>query len=190
MANIIEEVTGVSIKEYLDKEVFLPLGMKNITFALPKVKQKDLAQYYSVDSNGNLKKELYDPTYSWGTDLFSTAEDYYKFCQLLLNNGQFKGKQFIRPELLKELYKPTVGLNGEAIPWQKGYAFGLGASVRVNNEKADYKGSLGDYGWFGGFNTAFWVDPQKQIIGIVLSQSYHDFYQLSKKVKNIIYSTD
>ncbi|HEX8676662.1 MAG TPA: serine hydrolase, partial [Segetibacter sp.] len=111
-----------------------------------------------------------DPTYSYGTDLISTAEDYHRFCQLLLNKGYLNGKPFIKPELLAELSKPIVGLDGEAIDFQRGYAFALGVSVRVNDQKAEYKGSLGDYGWFGYFNTAFWIDPQKQIVGIILTQ--------------------
>jgi CubicO group peptidase (beta-lactamase class C family) len=188
MANLIEKVTGKSFKEYLNEEIFKPLKMDMTTYYLPKGEEKNLAQFYSLADDGRLKKTLEDSSYTGGYDLMSTAEDYYKFCTLLLNNGYVNGKEFISPSLLREMSTPAIGNNAEAIPWQKGYAFGLGVSVRVDSVKADFKGSIGDYGWFGFFNTAFWIDPQKQIIGIVLTQSPWNGYNLSKEVKNIVYS--
>ncbi len=187
MAYLIEKVSGISYKEFLKKEIFLPLKMNKTTFQLPKGKENELAQYYSL-TLGQFKKTLKDSTYTGGDDLMSTVEDYYKFCTLLINNGKLNGKSFIRKNLMKEFITPVVGLNAEEIPWHKGYAFALGVSVRINEGKADFKGSLGDYGWIGINNTAFWIDPKKQIIGIVLSQSYYNMYRLSKAVKNVVYT--
>ena len=187
MAYLIEKVTGISYKEYFKNEIFRPLKMNHTTFQLPKGKDDELAQYYSL-TKGQLKKTLKDSAYTGGDDLMSTAEDYYKFCTLLMNNGKLNGKAFIRSNLMKEFITPVVGLNAEEIPWHKGYAFALGVSVRINEDKADFKGSLGDFGWIGLFNTAFWIDPKKQLTGIVLSQTYHNMYQLSKAVKNVVYT--
>jgi CubicO group peptidase (beta-lactamase class C family) len=188
MSYLIERVTGKSFEEYLSQEIFKPLKMDMTRFYLPKGEENKLAQFYSLADDGQLKKSLEDSSYTGGYDLMSTAEDYYKFCTLLLNNGYVNGKEFIPPFLIREMSTPAIGINAETIPWQKGYAFGLGVSVRVDTVKSDFKGSIGDYGWFGFFNTAFWIDPQKQIIGIVLTQSPWNGYNLSKEVKNIVYS--
>lgn len=187
MAYLIEKVTGIPYKEYLLIEIFRPLKMNHTTFQLLKGDENKLAQYYTL-TNAQYKKTLKDSSYTGGYDLMSTADDYYKFCLLLLNNGNINGKVFVRSDLIKEFITPVVGLNGVEIPWYKGYAFALGVSVRVNEDKTDFKGSLGDFGWVGYFNTAFWVDPKKQLIVIVLSQTYHNNYQLSKDVKNIVYT--
>ena len=188
MAYLIEKVTARPYKEYLKEEIFKPLNMDMTKYSLPKGEEKNLAQFYSITDDGQFKKTLDDSTYTGGDDLMSTAGGYFNFCSLLLNNGIVNGKEFIRPSLMKELSTPTIGINGEAIPWQKGYAFGLGVSVRISDEKADCKGTIGDYGWFGFFNTAFWIDPERKIIGVILTQSPWNGYSLSKEVKNIVYS--
>ena len=161
--------------------------MEKTTYQLPKGEEKTLAQFYSLTETGQLKRTLSDSTYTGGDDPMTNAEDYHKFCTLLLNNGYLDGKEFIKPALIKELSTPNIGLDGEAISFQKGYAFGLGVSVRVN-DNTDWKGSPGDYGMFGFYSTAFWIDPQKQIVGILLTQSPFNGNLLAKEVKNIAYS--
>src|SRR4030095_8711269 len=188
MAYLIEKVTGRPFKEYLKEEIFKPLNMDMTSYSLSKGEEKNLAQFYSITDDGQLKKTLDDSSYTGGYDLMSTVGDYYKFCTFMLNNGFVNGKEFIQPALMKELSTPAIGIKGEAIPWQKGYAFGLGVSVRVSDEKADCKGIIGDYGWFGFFNTAFWIDPERKIISVILTQSPWNGYSLSKEVKNIVYS--
>lgn len=78
MAYLIEKVSGISYKEFLKNEIFLPLKMNNTTFQLPKGKDNELAQYYSL-TMGQLRKTLKDSAYTGGDDLMSTAEDYDKF---------------------------------------------------------------------------------------------------------------
>jgi CubicO group peptidase (beta-lactamase class C family) len=188
MEYLITKITGTSHKEYLDQEIFKPLNMDKTTFYLPKGEEKGLAQFYSLTETGQFKRTLPDSTYTGGDDIMSNVEDYHRFATLLLHNGYLEGKEFIKPTILKQLTTPAISLDGESLPFQKGYAFGLGVSIRLLEEKTDWKGSLGDYGWHGYFNTSFWIDREKQIIGIVLTQSDLNDNILQKKIKNIVYS--
>ena len=187
MEYLITKISGRSHKEYLEQEIFKPLGMDNTTFYLPKGEEKSLSQFYSLTETGRFKRTLPDSTYTGGDDIMSNVEDYHRFATLLLNNGYMGDKEYIKPAILRELTTPAISLDGEALPFQKGYAFGLGVSIRLLEEKTDWKGSLGDYGWHGYFNTSFWIDREKQIIGIVLTQSDLNDNILQKKIKDIVY---
>ena len=107
--------------------------------------------------------------FSGGGGLFTTAEDYLQFAQMLLNEGQLNGRRLLSPrtvELMRSVHIPDT-LQGR----QRGEGFGL--SVRVINNSAQRNTYLSDgsFGWSGAYGTHFWVDPQRKIIGILMTQT-------------------
>ena len=183
----LEKVTGRKFTDYVATEIFEPIGMTNSGYTFPN--DNRCAFFHEKDSLGQWKKKI-EPHWDievGGAALVSTAEDYYKFARMLADGGVSDGKKILSQQMIDEMQSVVIGENGDVIPWQSGYGFGLGVSVRTNNELAKMGGTLGDFGWFGILGTSFWIDPTENIIGIVLSQRPYDGYKLAHEVKNLVY---
>ena len=115
-----------------------------------------------------------EPDYFAGAGgLTGNAEDYFLFCQMLLNGGQLNGVRLLSRKSVEMMSDNAVGgltLANYPEPGQNlsGYGFGLGVRVRVSNGVSGWLGSVGDYGWAGANGTYFWIDPKEQVIGIVM----------------------
>jgi CubicO group peptidase (beta-lactamase class C family) len=115
--------------------------------------------------------------YSAGGGLVSTAMDYLRFCQMLLNGGEIDGVRVLRPETVKMMLSrqttPEQGLVFSYLPDQganAGYAWGLSIGVRVADTPHAVPGSLGDVQWSGLANTTFFIDPKEQLIAVAMAQ--------------------
>jgi len=184
----LEKVTSQSFTSYVDSNIFQPLGMFNSSYSFPN--NHKCAYYHEKNDTGQWeRKEPSTINYFPGSGaLVSTASDYFTFCQMLYNMGEINGVRIVSQEMINEMLTVVIGENGDIIPWQSGYGFALGVSVRINDKIAKMKGTLGDYGWLGYLGTSFWIDPEQKIIGIVLSQRPYDGYKLTQDVKNILYT--
>ena len=105
----------------------------------------------------------------------------------MANGGKVHKTQLISGKMLKEMSSVVIGEKGDIIPWQPGYGFGLGVSIRVDGNKAQMGGTIGDFGWFGFLGTTFWIDPKLDIIGLIFTQSPYDEYKLNREIRNLIY---
>jgi CubicO group peptidase (beta-lactamase class C family) len=146
--------------------------MTSTGFAPPKGNPR-LVTLYSRTADGLRPQQ--DPGFmngiyfSGGGGLFSTAEDYLQFAQMLLNGGQLNGKRLLSPrgvELMRSVVAPDT-LPGRP----RGESYGL--SVRVVNDPVARNSFLskGSYGWSGLFGTHFWIDPEQQVVGILMTQT-------------------
>jgi CubicO group peptidase (beta-lactamase class C family) len=181
LGHLVEVVSGWPIEVYLQARVFGPLGMKDTGFDVPPEKLSRLAKLYENGPDGKLRP-VAKPPYgayavkgrgfpSGGGGLFSTADDYVRFAQMLLNGGKLEGKQILGRKTvelmtanhLTFLDKPTIGGNG----WE---GFGLGGSVRVDLAKANALGSVGEFGWNGAATTTFRIDPKEQTVALLFAQ--------------------
>ena len=171
LVRIVEVVSGIPFDQFARQRIFDPLAMKD-TFFYPADNPRVVTLYQRADVT--LRKQL-NPTFmngaylSGGGGLFSTAEDYLQFAQMLLNSGQLGGKRLVSPrgvELMASVFVPDT-LPGR-LP---GEAFGL--SVRVVSDPAARNTFLskGSFGWRGAYNTHFWVDPKEKIVGILMTQT-------------------
>ncbi len=93
--------------------------------------------------------------------MVSTATDYARFCQFLLNGGELDGVRLVSAETFKQMLSPHVPAAGQA--------FGWGFIIRVN-EKGVYPGTVGDFGWSGFYGTYFWIDPKRDLYAVLMSQ--------------------
>jgi CubicO group peptidase (beta-lactamase class C family) len=171
LVRIVEVVSGIPFDLFVKQRIFDPLAMKD-TFFYPADNPRVVTLYQQAD--GALRKQP-NPTFmngayfSGGGGLFSTAEDYLQFAQMLLNAGQLGGKRLVSPrgvELMASVFAPDT-LPGR-LPGE-----GYGLSVRVVTDPAARSTFLskGSFGWSGAYNTHFWVDPKEKIVGILMTQT-------------------
>lgn len=176
----IEIISGEPFDSYLQTHIFEPLEMTNTAFYLPKSKEDRLVAVQTNEKGKwtNYPTTFYDPNYpikgakqffSGGAGLSSTAEDYAKFLQMYLNNGELNGTRLLSRTTIKMIMANQIGdLWGEDPDAFYGLAF------MVQTEKGEGlggNGSDGTFSWGGYFNTSYFADPEEQIIGILLKQT-------------------
>ena len=176
----IEVISGMPLDTYLQNHIFGPLEMNNTAFYLPKSKEDRLVavQTREEDKWINYPITFYDPNYptkgakkffSGGAGLCGTAEDYAKFLQMYLNNGELNGTRLLSRTTVNAIMDNQIDdLWGEDPKAFYGLAF------MVQTEKGEGSaggGSAGTFSWSGYFNTQYFADPKEQIIGIILKQT-------------------
>lgn len=176
----IEVMSGMPFDEFLREHIFDPLDMDDTWFYLPESKYDRLVTVQRKDDNGQwepLPYTFYDPDYprkgakkffSGGAGLSSTVEDYAKFLQMYLNNGEYNGKRLLSRTTVEFMMQNQVGeLLGDRGS-DYGLAFGL---VDEKGEASGGRGSFGTFDWGGYFNTQYFADPEENIIGLIFKQT-------------------
>lgn len=170
---IVEVVTGKSFEQFLEERLFTPLGMKDTHFFLPASKNARVAQIYQL-TDGGLKKSPIEPTrenalYSAPeAGLYSDAADMFRFLQMMLNGGRFNGKQILsRYSVELMTYNHTGDLKAG---WSPGMGMGLGFQIVRNIEGMFRLQSVGTFTHGGAWQTYYFADPNKDLIGVLLMQ--------------------
>jgi CubicO group peptidase (beta-lactamase class C family) len=176
---LVERVSGVSLDEFLRSRLFVPLGMRDTHFYLPAEKASRLAVVYS--ENGGTLERAPEPggmvgqgayvtgprkSYSGGAGLLSTAADYARFLQMLLNEGELDGVRLLSPASVRLM---TVDHLGD-VSFRPGQGFGLGFSVLEDLGARGTPGSIGEFGWGGAYHSTYWVDPAEQLVVVYMTQ--------------------
>jgi len=196
---LIETLSGQSLDEYFQQRIFTPLQMTDTAFYVPSDKLDRMTVNYGPGGDNNLAP--IDPAatsqfatkpkfLSGGGGLVSTADDYLRFCQMLLNEGELDGVRLLKPETVAEMTKNQ--LPDKLVPISLGplpmanMGFGLGVSVRVATGKNDPAGSLGAYGWGGAASTQFFIAPREDLVCVAMTQfmpvTQNYFMELQKLV--------
>jgi len=186
---IVEKITGESLEDYYQKNIFKPLGMVDTSYAVPLAKQSRLATRYSRTS-GQLRELPAEPIpatpkapFRGDGGLYSTAQDYGKFMQMLLNGGHLGATRILSETSVKMMGENNIGslfvqLQPAADPsltkpFPLGAGedkFGLGFEITSNDPKNAKFRSPGSMSWAGINNTEFWIDPVLHIGGVVMMQ--------------------
>lgn len=171
LARIVEVVSGKTYDRFLRERIFDPLGMKDTAHALDAPQKQRLATRYNVTPGGLQKFErLEAPRYfGGGGGLNSTAQDYFRFAQMLLNKGELEENRLLSPravELMASVHIPDT-LHGR----QPGEGWGLGVRVISDNALRNTWLSKGSFDWTGASGTHFWIDPEKHLVGILMAQA-------------------
>jgi CubicO group peptidase (beta-lactamase class C family) len=180
VGRLVEVISGQSLDEYLRKRIFEPLGMRDTYFYLPAAKANRFAALYRpgpdkkiqlAEAPGPDSRWIKEPHvyFSGAGGLVSTASDYFRFQQMMLNGGELDGVRLLGRKTVELM---TTNHTGEMPIWLTGpgYGFGLGYSVVKDVGAAGMPASVGTFGWGGAFCTYFWVDPAEEMIGIVMTQ--------------------
>lgn len=189
---LVEVVSGMKLDDYIRERIFKPLKMKDSYFFLPAAEQPRLSALWKSDWKGKLEKVpdgpqqegdyIYSASYqtkgpktflSGGVGVTSTAYDYYRFCQMLLNNGALDGVRLLSRKTV-ELMTATnhIGHLSATTLHDDGWKFGLGVAIQADRAHNVDSGDVGTYEWAGIFSTRFSVDPKEEKITIFLSQTH------------------
>jgi CubicO group peptidase (beta-lactamase class C family) len=176
LARIVEIASGQSFDQFLRVRIFEPLGMSDTFFALPDDRQSRLVTLYRATPNGLEKSPLQSgfssrKYFSGAGGLMSTAGDYLRFEQMLLNRGQLNGNRLLGPRTVELMATNHVGdLFAGLAAGQKGMGFGFTVAVVLDPAKAESRRSNGAFGWGGAFGTISWTDPKEQMCAVLMLQ--------------------
>lgn len=175
---IIQKITSQPVEEFLEKRIFAPLGMVDSGFVLPASKLERLVANHKYDENGKLVALDLPGTYNTSTPKFvgaggglmlSTIMDYWRFCQMLLDGGEFEGKRYLKASTVEMMHTNVLeeGVNLKMGRFNiKGLGFGLGFAIVQDPVVAKTKQVSQCYCWGGLFGTIFWIDPVNDMIVI------------------------
>lgn len=177
---MIEKLSGQTLGAFLGERLFGPLGMDDTHFFLPAAKVGRLATVYSTADGGGIERAP-DPghmvgqgayvngprkSFSAGAGLLSTAADYARFLQMMLNGGELDGVRVLSRKTVESM---TVGHTGD-IPFRPGQSFGLGFSVVEDPAALGLPASVGEYAWGGAYHSTYWVDPAEELVVAYMTQ--------------------
>lgn len=185
---LVEVVSEMPFEEFLQTKIFQPLGMIDTAFSVPKAKVERFAALYRPTEEGGLRLARNVPlatddlTFfpSGGGGLVSTAADYLRFCQMLLNGGELEGKRILKPETVQLMRYPHLryGRNG---------AFGLGFHVVTRKETEINKRATGSYSWGGAAATTFWIDHENELVAVLMTQLLNNRHGFAGDFEKLTY---
>ena len=184
---MVEKVSGERLESYFHEHIFGPLGMADTSFKLSPSQRARLVAMHARGADGSLKPIEFEMPqepefFMGGGGLYSTGPDYLKFVRMFLNRGNLDGKAVLRPETVAMMGKNQIGdvnvvvlksvlpdssLDAEFFP---GMVKKWGLGFMINTETAPTGRSAGSLAWAGLANTYFWIDPTKNIAGVILMQ--------------------
>ena len=181
---VVEAVTGQRLGEFLQQRLFGPLKMVDSGFQVPPAKAARLAEAFPKDPATGVDNKLIDVSQqpandSGGAGGVSTAGDYLRYCQAMLNGGQLDGVRILSRSTVQLMTSDHLGpalaaaaVNpGMLLLGTPGYTFGLGFMVRQGDGIAGVHGSAGEFMWAGYAGTYFWAEPKEQICAVYMTQA-------------------
>lgn len=177
---VIERISGQTLREFLQARVFDPLRMVDTHFYLPLEKRDRLTVVYSTRPDGTLERApapggmvgqgayVDGPrkSYSGGAGLLSTASDYARFLQMLLNGGELGGVRLLGRKSVDLMTSDHMA----GREFRPGEGFGLGFSILKDVGARGTPGSDGEWGWGGAYHSTYWVDPKERLVVVYLTQ--------------------
>jgi CubicO group peptidase (beta-lactamase class C family) len=195
---LIEVVSGKTLNQFFIEEIFTPLGMQDTQFYLPKSKSDRLVTLYAEveeelvvsrgnESNMKLDNPLFpigevQSYFSGGAGLSSTAYDYSRFLQMLINEGELDGARIVSRKSVELMRTARIDSNGDQVP-----NFGLGFLITNDLGKFGELASVGNYEWSGAFRTSYWLDPSENLFAIFMSQIRPSTSDIRARFKTMVY---
>lgn len=179
LGRLVEVLSGQTFDVFLRERIFEPLDMHDTGFYVRPADRARFAQIYGHGGGrgGPLTLEVGDQDgftpdvtrFSGGGGLVSTARDYARFTQMLLNGGELNGRRILSPTTIALMTTDHLHDDGASF-LADGWGFGLGFTVKNQPGLDGLPDSVGTFYWFGVAGTSFWIDPQQDMIGIFMIQ--------------------
>ncbi len=206
---LVEVLSGRPLDEFLQARIFAPLGMVDTGFMVPKDKLDRFTANYEknartrevrlVDKSDETSAYAAPKRFlSGGGGLCSTMTDYWRFCQMCLNGGEFEGVRLLSRktmEFMRANHLPggrtmkEMSLTGFGELAAEGAGFGLGFQVILEPAEAQAIGSVGNFSWGGAASTYFWIDPEEDLIAILMTQLMpSSTYPLRPQLQQLVYA--
>jgi CubicO group peptidase (beta-lactamase class C family) len=176
VAYLVEQISGQRIDEFLRERILAPLGMVDTHYNVPASKLDRVAAAYSpTGPNRTIElsraPEVGSTTYFGGVaGLSSTASDYWRFSQMILNGGELDGLRLLSPTTVNLMISNHTGELPIYIKGPDAYGFGLGFSMLTDPAKSRENLTPGAFGWGGAWGTIFWIDPAERTVMVFLTQ--------------------
>lgn len=189
LGRIVEVASGQTFDAFVAERIAKPLKIENTGFSITERQAKSLAEPQVDPATGKRPAMIVDnlttkPKWlSGGGGMVSTANDYLRFCQMLLNGGELDGVRLLSPKtvalMTSDHLPPGVAYNAtftgllqdQAPTPEMGEGFGLGFLVRKDEGRNPLPGSIGDVSWSGAHGTYFWIDPREQLVAVLMVQN-------------------
>jgi len=206
---LVELLSGMPLDVFFSTRIFKPLGMVDTDFHVPADKLHRFASNYFKDQ-ATQKEGLMDkgdatsafarpPSFlSGGGGLVSTMMDYWRFCQMMLNGGEFDGHRFVSRktmEFMRQNHLPEdktmaqMSTSAFSELAAEGTGFGLGFAVLLDPVELQHIGSPGNFSWGGAASTYFWIDPEEDLVAILMTQLYPSTtYPLRPQLQQLVYA--
>jgi CubicO group peptidase (beta-lactamase class C family) len=197
LGRVIEVISGKSLYDFEKERILGPLRMSDTSFYVTdQTNQSRIAEPFDNDRKIGNGATVGDPRVggaweSGGGGMVSTAIDYARFLQMLLNGGTLDGKRILGPKTVAYMTADHLGTAVVPGPYYvpgPGYGFGLGFAVRLDVGVSPVNGSPGDYSWGGAGGTAFWVDPKEQMFVVCMMQSPSQRMHYRPLLRDMIYA--
>lgn len=202
LGRMIEVLDGRPFAQFMEEELFMPLGLDDTGFEVPEKDWDRVAQVYTTDDEGKLvvhTQETFDELSphnykNWwkkdanviangGAGIITTALDYARFLQMLVNDGKLDGVRILGRKTVELLRRPLFTPYGD-----ESTDFGLSVYVVSNMFEAYSPKSIGSYGWGGYFYTNYWIDPQEKLVAVIMNQVNPAKSDLNDKFVTLTYS--
>ncbi|NOT63641.1 MAG: beta-lactamase family protein [Acidobacteria bacterium] len=207
LGRLVEVWSGVTLDEFFRQRIFKPLAMNDTGFDVPAAKLDRFTTNYqwgmspfALGEAGGKRIVADHPSksayarpakfYSGGGGLVSTAQDYLRFCQMMLNGGVLDGARLLSPksvQLMTMSHTAHARMPAGGVALGKGAGFGLGFQVVTDTAENQRLGSVGTFDWSGAASTSFFIDPHEQLIGILLTQKFPFDGRLSVEFRTAVY---
>ena len=189
LAYLVEVLSGRPFAEFLQEEIFAPLGMMDTGFFVPEGEGARLPGCYELQADGSRRLTDAAPTTpymvppkftSGGGGLVATTVDYFRFCEMLRQGGTLGGVRLLSHKTIdlmtinhlpedRDLAQYAAGGSFSETPYE-GVGFGLGFSINLGGARTSNTGSFGEFAWGGMASTAFWIDPAEELVVIFMTQ--------------------
>ncbi len=176
---VVEKASGQSLADFFRTRIFAPLKMTSTSFYVDPAQAERLATVYGVGFAGAPIAKAPEPgmgqghyvsgprqSFSGGAGLVSTASDYARLLQMLLNGGALDGQRLLSPKTIELMTSNHVG----SLYSNGNFGFGLGFEITEHVGRSGRPGSVGEYGWGGAYHTKFWVDPVEKLVVVFMTQ--------------------
>jgi CubicO group peptidase (beta-lactamase class C family) len=199
---LVEVLSDKTLAEFMQEKIFEPLGMVDTAFHIDPVKLSRFCTLYGLTEDSELgtldlpdESEFLPPVklHAGGSGLVSTTSDYLKFARCILNKGELDGVRLLGPrtvDFMTSNHLPAAlrPIAFEGAEPMLGMGFGLGFGVMLDPAQSGVMGSVGDHSWGGYAETFFWIDPQKDLIAIMMSQYLpSQTYPIRKEFRTAVY---
>jgi CubicO group peptidase (beta-lactamase class C family) len=192
---VVERVSGVPLDQFIRARITGPLGMKDTHFFLPPGQRARLAAVYASVADTQIARAPDGPrgqgnyvdgprrSFAGGAGLVSTARDYARFLQMLLNGGALDGVRILAPKTVALMTTNQV----DTLFWRSGEGFGLGFNVLGRTGANGRIESVGTFGWGGAYGSTYEVDPRERLVLVFMIQQLPNRSELAAKFPMLVY---
>ena len=193
---VVERASGMPLDQFFRTRIFDPLGMKDTFFFIPPEKKQRLVTVYMNDSANHLQRAPLGPkgqgdyvegprrNFSGGAGLLSTAHDYARLLQMLLNGGQLDGVRLLSPKTVALMTTNQVGALFDAVSPGRGFSLGFATTDRLGGNGFT---SVGSYGWGGAYASVYEVDPKEHLVIVFMLNQLPNRTDIDDKFLTLVY---